>query len=357
MSDPAAILDPFVRGIAAGAMAATAFGVWKSRVSPQARWVTLAVGLSTIAWLITESSTLWGALDRADILLAMAYPVGGLFWLFIATVFEDRPVTPMMLAPPAILLVLGFAMSSGPNQTFDPIWVIFNGLAGLFALHAAILIIRGWRGDLIEGRRQLRAVLLGLVAVFVIAQVLIAFVSRADPTDPSRMFMIARPYGGAIFAVLILAGSVLFLQARPDLFGAARRADAAPDPRVEAADRILLDKLDGFLTSEGWRRERLSIGALADELEVPEHRLRRLINNRLGHRNFADFLNASRIEAAKVRLADPKDARTTVAAIAFDLGYGSLGPFNRAFRAATGSSPTEWRRRALQTSPDLRETD
>jgi AraC-like DNA-binding protein len=169
------------------------------------------------------------------------------------------------------------------------------------------------------------------------------------------MFMIARPYGGAIFAALILAASVLFLQARPDLFGGSRRAEAARDPRAEAADRLLTDKLDTFLAAEGWRREGLSIGALAGELEVPEHRLRRLINNRLGHRNFADFLNASRIEAAKVRLADPKDARTTVAAIAFDLGYGSLGPFNRAFRAATGSTPTEWRRQALQTSPDLRE--
>jgi AraC-like DNA-binding protein len=170
------------------------------------------------------------------------------------------------------------------------------------------------------------------------------------------MFMIARPYGGAILAALILAASALFLQGRPALFGAARRGETAPDPRAEAADRVLLDKLDGFLSAEGWRREGLSIGSLAAELEVPEHRLRRLINHRLGHRNFADFLNASRIEAAKVRLADPKDARTTVAAIAFDLGYGSLGPFNRAFRTATGSTPTEWRRQALQTSPDLRET-
>ena len=44
-----------------------------------------------------------------------------------------------------------------------------------------------------------------------------------------------------------------------------------------------------------------------------------------------------------------------MATIAFDLGYGSLGPFNRAFRAATGAAPTEWRRQALQISPDLPE--
>jgi AraC-like DNA-binding protein len=64
-------------------------------------------------------------------------------------------------------------------------------------------------------------------------------------------------------------------------------------------------------------------------------------------------VNSYRIEAAKRRLADPAEARSTVAAIAFDLGYGSLGPFNRAFRIATGSTPTEWRREALAGSPDL----
>ena len=105
------------------------------------------------------------------------------------------------------------------------------------------------------------------------------------------------------------------------------------------------------MAAERWRHEGLTISRLAEELGAPEHRLRRLINQRLGHRNFADFLNAHRIEAAKRHLADPEQAHSTVAAIAFGLGYGSLGPFNRAFRAATGATPTEWRRQALGGSP------
>ena len=118
---------------------------------------------------------------------------------------------------------------------------------------------------------------------------------------------------------------------------------------------MLLAKLDAFMADGGWKTEGLTIGAVAQALETPEHRLRRLINQKLGHRNFADFVNGHRIEAAKRRLADPGEARTAVAVIAFDLGYGSLGPFNRAFRAATGASPTEWRRQALQASPNLKE--
>ena len=98
-----------------------------------------------------------------------------------------------------------------------------------------------------------------------------------------------------------------------------------------------------------WRREGLTIGALAAEVGVPEHRLRRLINGGLGYRNFADFIGGRRIEAAKLALADPANARASISGIAFDLGYASLGPFNRAFKEVTGQTPTAWRQEALAT--------
>jgi AraC-like DNA-binding protein len=102
------------------------------------------------------------------------------------------------------------------------------------------------------------------------------------------------------------------------------------------------------MSAGAWLEEGLTIGKLARDLGMSVHRLRGLINQRLGHRNFVDFLNSYRIEAAKQRLAEPDMAAKTVAAIAFGLGYASLGPFNRAFRAATGRAPTEWRRDALR---------
>jgi AraC-like DNA-binding protein len=103
---------------------------------------------------------------------------------------------------------------------------------------------------------------------------------------------------------------------------------------------------------EAWRKEGLTIASLAEQVGTPEHRLRRLINDHLGHRNFAAYVNARRIEAAKRLLSDPAKVKTTVAAVAFDLGFGSLGPFNRAFKEATGHTPTEWRRKSFeQASP------
>jgi AraC-like DNA-binding protein len=93
-----------------------------------------------------------------------------------------------------------------------------------------------------------------------------------------------------------------------------------------------------------YRHDNITIGTLATKLGIPEYRLRRLINQRLGYRNFNVFLNNHRIEEAKAALADPSQAEVPVITIAMDAGFQSLGPFNRAFKATTGVTPTEYRR-------------
>ncbi len=59
-----------------------------------------------------------------------------------------------------------------------------------------------------------------------------------------------------------------------------------------------------------YRHDNITIGTLATRLGVPEYRLRRLINQRLGYRNFNVFLNNHRIEEAKAALADPTPGRS-----------------------------------------------
>jgi AraC-like DNA-binding protein len=110
---------------------------------------------------------------------------------------------------------------------------------------------------------------------------------------------------------------------------------------------VLHGKLDAAMAQRVWLEPGLTIGLLASRLDVPEHRLRALINRRLGHRNFSAFLNAHRIAEAQRVLADPARVDLPVLSMAMDLGYGSLAPFNRAFREAVGQTPTEFRRAAF----------
>jgi AraC-like DNA-binding protein len=99
-----------------------------------------------------------------------------------------------------------------------------------------------------------------------------------------------------------------------------------------------------------YRQEGLTIAALAGKLELPEYRLRQLINEGLGYRNFNAFLNHYRLEDAKAALADPSQREVPILTIAMDAGFQSIGPFNRAFKADTGATPTEFRRTALQAA-------
>lgn len=118
------------------------------------------------------------------------------------------------------------------------------------------------------------------------------------------------------------------------------------DGDVPESERGLYEALEAFMESGGYRTVDLGIGRLADKLAVPEHRLRKLINGHLGFRNFSTFLNGYRVREACERLGDPDSARTPVLTIALELGYGSVGPFNRAFKAVTGLTPTDYRKRA-----------
>jgi AraC-like DNA-binding protein len=355
VSESAALISAFLHGIAAGAMAAVALGLWRSSLSVHVRIAGVLSAVSMATWFITESPSLWKAMGNPPILMALNYPVAGLFWLFVLVIFDDWRVTPWTLAPAGALLVSGLIMGFTAGPVLDALWSVRNIGCALLALHAGGVIVRGWSGDLLEARRRFRALLLGASCVFVLFEVAAGFAHRLDPAGPWLMMAVGQPYGGVIVALWTLLLAMLLLQPRPAVFGAARRVEVGLDAR-EAADRATLEKLDALMAAEAWRREGLTIGDLARELETPEHRLRRLINQRLGHRNFVDFVNSHRLDAARRRLADPAQARMTVAAIAFDLGYGSLGPFNRAFRAATGTTPTDWRRQALaQVSPELKE--
>ncbi|MBY8826595.1 helix-turn-helix domain-containing protein [Hephaestia sp. CMS5P-6] len=65
----------------------------------------------------------------------------------------------------------------------------------------------------------------------------------------------------------------------------------------------------------------------------------RCITGALGFRNFNQMTNVYRLEEAKRKLADPALDHLPILTIALDCGFGSIGPFNRFFKAETGITP------------------
>lgn len=343
------LTEILLRGVAIGALCATAVAFARSGPGLSIRIAGLLFCASVMAYVLTSSPDWRDAEGYAGATVRLlSIGGGGYFWLFVFVLFEDRKITPVTLLPAAILTIVAIAGIVATQPLRANIWIAHNVIEIALAAHALFVIYRSWRGDLVEARRRLRGPFMAVVAIYTI--VLSGFEIGESYGAYAAWYGIA---GAATLAFFCLAGCFVFLEARPALFGAAAPPVRAEldGPRLDPADRLTLDRLaEAMGRGEAWRREGLTIAALAEQVGTPEHRLRRLINDHLGHRNFAAYVNARRIEAAKRILCDPAQTRTTVAAIAFDLGFGSLGPFNRAFKEATGATPTEWRKKAFETA-------
>lgn len=83
--------------------------------------------------------------------------------------------------------------------------------------------------------------------------------------------------------------------------------------------------------------------SLAEKLGISENALSNLLNQHIG-KNFNDFVNEYRIEAAKKKLADPTLSRFTIAAISYDCGFNSLATFQRCFKQFTGTTPSQYQK-------------
>lgn len=123
-----------------------------------------------------------------------------------------------------------------------------------------------------------------------------------------------------------------------------------PEKRqATAEDRQLAERLMRLLREEAIHDQpELRIADVARRLDEPEHRVSRAISAGLGFANFNRLINHHRIEQAKQVLAS--DDGRSILEIALDCGFGSIGPFNRAFRAETGMTPKAYRAIARQAA-------
>jgi AraC-like DNA-binding protein len=187
----------------------------------------------------------------------------------------------------------------------------------------------------VEGRRKVRPIFAGAIGACIVLTTLSGALGAT-----------LLPAITAVLCVALAAALLRLRVEQPALVPIPR--PPAPADTLDQQDQRLAERLRTVMDQErAYREAGLTIASLAERLNVPEYRLRRLINQRLGHRNFVTYVNGFRLTEARQALADPAQVRVPVLTIALDAGFQSIGPFNRAFKALTGATPTEYRRRSL----------
>ncbi|MGA7805473.1 helix-turn-helix domain-containing protein [Bradyrhizobium sp.] len=315
-----------------------------------------ALLLASIAAYIVESAPGFGALDlrlRAPVHL-MSCGTPAAFWIAMGAIFVDefRLRWYQTLAWLALVTLGGAAMAKHP-MSIDVARSVLSVSLMLLGIWQALA---GRAADLVEGRRRLRvwyAVVTAFYGVVIIASEWLwpgglsaAPLSLANATGLMGFIFLFAVLGSLPSGEPLVPVPVQGRQ-KPSLPNDAPQVPAptGADAKQLAALRNLLDH------GKIYREPELSVASLSRKLDVPEHRLRHLINRQLGQRNFSAFINGYRLAEAEAALGDPAQAAVPVLTIALDAGFGSIGPFNRAFKAHTGLTPTEYRRAQLGGAP------
>jgi AraC-like DNA-binding protein len=323
------------------------------------------------------------------ILLALSCSGTVVFWLWARATFDDDFVLrPWHGALWAVIVGMQLFVAGWPAtwpalaQAIDRVLpFVYLGLA----LLAAAQTVTTWRVDLVARRLRLRPIVLIGVSAYIAAGVLQSLwpgpmasgsmasgsmasdsmasgpMASGSMASGSSVWSVANAFG--LFLLMGLGGWSLFQATGPQqasallptagkVPGDVSATAPAGENRPAAIEPELLRRLQRLMTVErAYRREGLTIGSLSAELGVPEYRLRQLINEGLGHRNFNSFVNGYRLAEARAALADPVQADVPILTIALDTGFQSLAPFNRAFKMTAGMTPTEYRRQHL-TRPE-----
>lgn len=277
---------------------------------------------------------------------AIALPFA--FWLFSQSLFNDgfrlrRWIGLVFIGFLLIQLtfyIISYEGSDGRLENINRIVSISqHALPLLFVVLGIISAAQDREADLIAARFQFRTHFIFLTASLIFLTLLseIAFHGKNVPVflDLLQKILIAGlTFFFAGYGLILKQGFFMITDLPPQ--------QIATKPDV---DNVILTKLKAIMDDQQyWRTEGLTIRQLAETMQVKEYKLRLAINQDLGFRNFNDFLHLYRIEEAGKLLANPEKKDLTILEIAYEIGYKSLAPFNKAFKEITNMTPTEWRR-------------
>lgn len=355
-------LDPALRGAVVAMLLMLAAVLWRDQGRSQAGRLGAAFAVGAAASVVCMALG-YGARNGWAYLVLLVLASGNpvVLWLLARSLFDDEYRLHWRQGGwwlgVAALGLLNCRLQAGKDGWAFASDAVFTAAIAACALLALKQTLATWRGDLIERRRSLRLLVVLAVGGYTLLNSTLHFILR--DSEMRVWLSVADAAGQAVLSALMLwqllgiAAAGLFQPPTPvplavqydaggrDLAAAeSGKTEAVPDPGLVLALQRLMDD------RQAYRQENLSIGSLAHLLGQPEYKLRRCINQGLGYRNFNAFLNRYRLDAAKQALSDPDQADAPILEIALEAGFQSLGPFNRAFKADTGMTPSEFRRAA-----------
>ena len=342
-------LELIVRASACTAALILAVALFRARNATLASRLfgaALCLGVATYVACSGSSPVCSVGWPRPVALLAVEVPF--FFWGWTVSIMEDDfTLTPIGIGGGVVLSAFGVVGMSTTSPSFHAVTVTLHSVLGIgFVVAALVNVLRGWRQDLVEARRRLRAAILVSSGIYSIAIMSVELVLRGRPPSAEILLLNA-----VLLAALLLSLACFVLDIGPSVRSAFGWTPPPAATQVEPAhvvarnrEQEIIARLQELMTQDAaYRDATIAIATLASRLGVTEKKLRELINGQLGFRNFSSYVNAFRLEEVRRRLLDPRQDEVPILTMALEAGFGSIVAFNRAFKDRHGLTPSAYR--------------
>lgn len=188
-----------------------------------------------------------------------------------------------------------------------------------------------------------------LTASFAGAGLVVLLLDLKIPTTPVEG-MIALIMIYVILYYFIRKPAIFALPATVIITPARQSAEKYKKQNLSDTERkAFMEKIEKYLREEKpFLDDKVTLAALAREIGIPAHHFSMVINIER-NTNFYHFINAYRVEEAKLLLKDPAMADETVLDIALMAGFQSKAAFNKVFKEITGFTPSAYRKQNAKT--------
>ena len=283
----------------------------------------------------------------SDLVAIIGNATCGWSWLLVRALFR-RPTAQREIWPLMLVLVL---VATGAFLRFDsshaaPLPRMIDNVETLASstllLLATIEPLTGIDREISKAERRFRIVFAAGYAVVLAVAVL--WIDGSPTGSVAEQWQGSIKSGCAVLALVGIAFAIWYRSRNPlpDSGKVKRRVQAADaDGLGERLLRVMGDEAAYALPD-------LRVADMARRVGEAEYKVTQCITGPLGFRNFNHMANHFRIGEAKRRLSDPRLDHLPILTIAFDCGFGSIGPFNRAFKAETAITPTDYRKTCRQ---------
>jgi AraC-like DNA-binding protein len=220
---------------------------------------------------------------------------------------------------------------------------LFGSLPWVALVVLGVLIFRatfrGWRIDLINNRRLLRMLVLMTAAVNILTAALIEFFGSSTNINFRHIHE----------SIVVFTASINTMIA---FFSIVKLADQCPvksptnpsTKKVHGESSLFKKRIEDLVAQGVYTDTEMSLDKMAEKSKIPQYKLRKLIHETYGVKNFSQFLNQFRVSAAAELLRSTDNGEMKITAIAFEVGFNSVSSFNRAFRNTYGMVPSEYRK-------------